>query len=67
MFDGVNMRFNLSETLVTKFTTGNDDDALVDALTSNELVNEVGQAAHIIKAFDAANHDNPRSVTGGNT
>ena len=55
MFDGVNMRFNLSETLVTKFTTGNDDYALVDALTSNEL------------AFDAAHHDNPRSVTGGNT
>ena len=67
MFDGVNMRFNLSETLVTKFTTGNDDDALVDALTSSELVNEVGQAAHIIKAFDAAYHDNPPSVTGGNT
>ena len=59
---GVNMCFNLSETLVTKFTTGNDDDALVDALTSNELVNEVGQAAHIIKAFDAAHHDNPRHL-----
>ena len=59
MFHGVNMYFNLSETLATKFTTGNDDDALVDALTSSELVNEVGQAAHIIKAFDAAHHDNP--------
>ena len=58
MFHGVNMCFNLSETLVTKFTTGNDDDALVDAPTSNELVNEVGQAARIIKAFDAAHHDN---------
>ena len=58
---------NLSETLATKFTTRNDDDALVDALTSSELVNEVGQAAHIIKAFDAAHHDNPLSVTGGNT
>ena len=53
------MCFNLSETLATKFTTGNDDDVLVDALTSSELVNEVGQAAHIIKAFDAAYHDNP--------
>ncbi|CAH3164989.1 unnamed protein product, partial [Porites lobata] len=50
---------NLSETLATKFTTANDDDALVDALTSSELVNEVGQAAHSIKAFDAAHHDNP--------
>ena len=59
MFHGVNMYFNLSETLATKFTTGNDDDALVDALTSSELVNEVGQAAHIIKAFDATHHDNP--------
>ena len=59
MFHGVNMCFNLSETLATKFTTRNDDDALVDALTSSELVNEVGQAAHIIKAFDATHHDNP--------
>ena len=59
MFHGVNMYFNLSETLATKFTTANDDDALVDALTSSELVNEVGQAAHIIKAFDATHHDNP--------
>ena len=58
LFHGVNICFNLSETLVTKFTTGNDDDALVDAPTSNELVNEVGQAASIIKAFDAAHHDN---------
>ena len=47
------------DTLATEFTTGNDDDALVDALTSSELVNEVGQAAHIIKAFDAAHDDNP--------
>ena len=67
MFHGVNMCFNLSEALATKFTTGNDDDALIDGLTSSELVNEVGQAAHIIKAFDAAHHDNPRSVTGDNT
>ena len=59
MFHGVNMCFNQSDTLATKFTTGNDDDALLDALTSSELVNEVGQAAHIIKAFDAAHHDNP--------
>ena len=51
MFHGVNMCFNLSETLATKFTTGNDDDALIDGLTSSELVNEVGQAAHIIKAL----------------
>ena len=48
-----NTLVNLSETLATKFMTGNDDDSLVDALTSSELVNEVGQAAHIIKAFDA--------------
>ena len=54
-----NTLVNLSDTLATKFTTGNDDDALVDALTSSELVNEVGQAAHIIKAIDAAHHDNP--------
>ena len=59
MFHGVNMYFNLSETLAAKFTTGNDDDALVDAMTSSELVNEVGQAAHVIKAFDATHHDNP--------
>ena len=52
---------NLSDTLATKFTTGKDDDALVDSLTiaSSELVNEVGKAAHIIKTFDAAHHDNP--------
>ena len=37
---------NLSDTLATKFTTGKDDDALLDALNSSELVNEVGQAAH---------------------
>ena len=53
------MCFNLSETLATEFTTGYDDDALVDAPTSSELVNEVGQASHIIKAFDAAHHNNP--------
>ena len=47
---------NLSDTLATTFTTGIDDEAVVDALTSRELVKEVGQAAHIIKAFDAA-HD----------
>ena len=51
MFHGVIMCFNLSETLATKFTTGNDDDALIDGLTSSELVNEVGQAAHIIEAL----------------
>ena len=50
---------NLSDTLATKFTTGNDDDAFVDALTSSEIVKEVGQAERIIKAFDAAHHDNP--------
>jgi len=54
-----NTLVNLSDTLATKFTTGNDDDALLHALTSSELVNEVGQAANIIKAFDAAHHDNP--------
>ena len=58
MFHGVNVYFNLSETLAIKFTTGNDDDPLVEALTTSELVNEVGQAAHIIKAFDATHHDN---------
>ena len=58
---------NVSGTLATKFSTGNNDDALVDALTSSELVNEAGQAAHIIKSFDAAHHVNPRSVTGDNT
>ena len=62
-----NTLVNLSETLATTFTTGNDDDSLVDALTGSELVDEVGQAAHIIKAFDAAHHENPRSVTGDNT
>ena len=46
MFHGVNMCFNLSDTLVTKLTTGNEDDALVDALTSNELVNEVGHVVY---------------------
>lgn len=54
-----NTLVNLSETLATKFTTANNNDALVDALTSSELVNEVGQAARIIKAFDAAHYDNP--------
>lgn len=54
-----NTLVNLSETLATKFTTANDNDASVDALTSSELVNEVGQAARIIKAFDAAHYDNP--------
>ena len=54
-----NTLVNLSETLATKFTTANNNDALVDALTSNELVNEVGQVARIIKAFDAAHYDNP--------
>ena len=62
-----NTLVNLSETLATKFTTANNNDALVDALTSNELVYEVGQAARIIKAFDATHYDNPRSVTGDNT
>ena len=47
------------DTLATKSTTGKDDDVLVDALTSSELVNEVGKAAHIMKAFDAANHEHP--------
>ena len=50
---------NLSDALATKFTTGKDDDAFVDALTSSELVNEVRQAALVIKTFDAAHHDNP--------
>ena len=50
---------NLSDTLATKFMTGNNDDALVDALARSEHVTEVGQAAHIIKACDAAHHDNP--------
>ena len=54
-----NTLVNLSDTLATKFMTGNNDDALVDALTRSEHVTEVGQAAHIIKAFDAAHHDNP--------
>ena len=49
---------NLSDALATKFTTGKDNDAFVDALTSSELVNEVGQAALVIKTFDAAHHDN---------
>ena len=55
---------NLPDTLATTFTIGNDDDALVDALTSSKLVNEVGQAVHIdiIKVFDAAHHDNPTLI-----
>ena len=54
-----NSHVNLSDTLATEFTTENDDDAFVEALTRRELVNEVNQAAHIIRAFDAAHHDDP--------
>ena len=54
-----NTLVNLSDTLATKCTTENDDDVLVDALTRSELVNKVDQAAHIIRAFDVAHHDDP--------
>ena len=47
--------------------TGNDDDALVDALTSSELSNEVGQAAHIIKVLIPHIMTTPHSVIGDTT